>query len=134
MNKIKVGDRLQRVSGGTHRGQVEGDLVTVAVIHGDNVSFMGYNSLYFLPNYKLVQPRYPNAPHKWAKEIKAWADGANIQYESVPSEWYGASKPCWGNDINYRVKPEKSDKDIQIEKLEQQARDLANAIAKLKAQ
>lgn len=51
-----------------------------------------------------------NKPHKWAKEIKAWADGATIQYRytSVSSKWIHLTAPTWieHEDIEYRIKPE----------------------------
>ncbi|CAB4129386.1 hypothetical protein UFOVP118_26 [uncultured Caudovirales phage] len=60
-------------------------------------------------------------PHKWAKEIKAWADGAEIEmrtYEldeacSTWSEWKHWSKPTdvtvnflTNEGIEYRIKPQ----------------------------
>lgn len=61
---------------------------------------------------------YPNPPHKHAAIIKQWADGAEIEYRVSGSEWYSAKSPNWSWHREYRVKPQKSDKDIQIEKLE----------------
>lgn len=56
-----------------------------------------------------------NTPRKWAKEIKAWADGAEIECRSKMavlngewSAWYTpAGIPSWfENDVyEYRVKP-----------------------------
>ena len=40
-------------------------------------------------------------PHKWAKEIKAWADGAEIQCRAVKNtlgittDWFDAETPQW---------------------------------------
>lgn len=62
---------------------------------------------------------YPNPPHKHAEIIKQWADGAEIEYyDPNTGYWYSSSAPLWSNHREYRVKPQKSDKDIQIEKLE----------------
>ena len=89
---------------------------------------------------ELVTTKYPNPPHKHAELITAWADGADIEYQ-VPNsakpgcKWINTPMPLWVIDTVYRIKPAKpvkSDKDIQIEKLEQQAIDLAAAISKLK--
>lgn len=45
--------------------------------------------------------------HKHAKEIKAWADGATIQYEDVcDGQWYNVPFPEWGTLTRYRIKPE----------------------------
>jgi hypothetical protein len=46
-------------------------------------------------------------PHKHAAVIKAWADGAIIQYLSVCGDWRDVmdNRPLWGSTIAYRVKP-----------------------------
>ena len=47
-------------------------------------------------------------PHKHAELIKAWADGAEIQYLAHDDKkWYDCKKPMtwYENDI-YRIKPE----------------------------
>jgi hypothetical protein len=49
--------------------------------------------------------------HKHAELIKAWADGAEIQIRLFKSngevtEWEDCD-PCWGDDAEYRIKPEK---------------------------
>lgn len=44
-------------------------------------------------------------PHKWHKEIKAWADGANIEvYHN--SEWVDCLNPNWDKRNTYRIKPQ----------------------------
>ena len=47
--------------------------------------------------------------HKWHKEIKAWADGAEIEYRAVPGygEWK-TGKDCvmWVEVAEYRIKPQ----------------------------
>ena len=49
-------------------------------------------------------------PHKWAKEIKAWADGAEIEFriEGGNEEWreIETSSPSWHKDNEYRIKPQ----------------------------
>ena len=48
-------------------------------------------------------------PHKWAKEIKAWADGAEIEVKvSGIDRWSNvtAIHPQWHEDNEYRVKPQ----------------------------
>lgn len=46
-------------------------------------------------------------PHKWAKEIKAWADGAEIQILRDPKkDWMDIDEPNWTYFCSYRVKPE----------------------------
>jgi hypothetical protein len=47
-------------------------------------------------------------PHKHAELIKAWADGAEIEaFDSCIDSWTKASSPSWGNQIEYRIKPER---------------------------
>lgn len=48
-------------------------------------------------------------PHKHAKLIKAWADGAEIQvcdYSSESVSWINVKSPQWREDFAYRIKPE----------------------------
>lgn len=47
--------------------------------------------------------------HKWAKEIKAWADGAEIEYRKVGEDkWASVGLfPGWSYEqFEYRIKPE----------------------------
>ena len=48
-------------------------------------------------------------PHKHAELIKAWADGAEIEYFDYATKkwWSWGDYPDWGADnIEYRIKPE----------------------------
>lgn len=48
-------------------------------------------------------------PHKHAELIKAWADGAEIEWRPLGSigNWMPVPNPgTWGDHIEYRVKPE----------------------------
>ena len=59
-------------------------------------------------------------PHKHAAIIKAWADGAEIEFlthgpilYSTESRWLPAEGRCWFSDVEYRIKPEsKPDKTV----------------------
>lgn len=43
---------------------------------------------------------------RWAGEIHAWADGAEIQIRNYGTgEWVGCSCPSWSAGDEYRVKP-----------------------------
>ena len=47
-----------------------------------------------------------NKPHKHAAIIKAWADGAEVEYlPSGSSVWGQYTSPCWDWDGEYRIKP-----------------------------
>ena len=43
--------------------------------------------------------------HKWHKEIKAWADGAVIEFLTEDG-WLNAGDPEWNEDSEYRIKPQ----------------------------
>lgn len=46
-------------------------------------------------------------PHKHAELIKAWADGAEIEYFSKTTlEWCLITVPTWADNAEFRVKPE----------------------------
>jgi hypothetical protein len=45
-------------------------------------------------------------PHKHAELIKAWADGAEIQYFDHEEGWKSQEHPAWYVDTEYRIKPE----------------------------
>lgn len=47
-------------------------------------------------------------PHKWAKEIKAWADGAEIESRVHEyANWEERVNPAWWDkDAEYRIKPQ----------------------------
>ena len=47
-------------------------------------------------------------PHKHATLIKAWADGAKIQYFSCNNKWEDCvmNQPGWGEGTSYRIKSE----------------------------
>lgn len=51
-------------------------------------------------------------PHKWAKEIHAWADGAEIESRSLKAlgpeftKWSYDEFPIWAMHLEYRIKTE----------------------------
>lgn len=48
-------------------------------------------------------------PHKHAAEIKAWADGAEVEFKNQRGKWEGypiGDYPSWSDDLEYRIKPE----------------------------
>ena len=49
-------------------------------------------------------------PHKHADLIKAWADGAEIQYHYGDYGWIDTSYPQWWEFNNYRIKPKEQKK------------------------
>jgi len=45
-------------------------------------------------------------PHKHAEIIKAWADGAIVQYSGIAGQWITLNDPCFSAEGAYRIKPE----------------------------
>lgn len=45
-------------------------------------------------------------PRKHAELIKAWADGAEIEWQPHPGQWEIVSIPTWSPNNTYRIKPE----------------------------
>jgi hypothetical protein len=47
-----------------------------------------------------------NKPHKYAALIKAWADGAEIEYKPFPdTTWQSFPHLSWNELNEYRIKP-----------------------------
>ena len=45
--------------------------------------------------------------HKWHKEIKAWADGDEIECIHGLLDWYLVDYPNWdGDNVEFRIKPQ----------------------------
>lgn len=49
-----------------------------------------------------------NKPHKWAKEIIAWANGAKIEWKNHNNDWKPKLHDHWydDGDYEYRIKPQ----------------------------
>ena len=66
-------------------------------------------------------------PHKWAKEIKAWANGAEIEIKYKGCDWQLEHYPYWHSDeVEFRIKQQPKelqylyvwfDKDTEIAEL-----------------
>jgi hypothetical protein len=58
-------------------------------------------------NYTSQVLGHKPQPHKHAALIKAWADGADIEFYCESSlEWVGTRNPNWNPDNQYRIKPQ----------------------------
>lgn len=80
---------------------------------------------------------YTNPPHKHCELIKAWADGAVIEVESTGESdvWIkcaSSNNPEWRNTCNYRIKPEKTVNQLEIERIESEMRKLADDLKAIK--
>ncbi len=46
-------------------------------------------------------------PHKHAELIKAWADGAQIEFKNIHNEWQSdKGNIIWNEYMEFRIKPE----------------------------
>ena len=45
-------------------------------------------------------------PRNYSELIKAWADGAEIEYKDLGAPWHVISNPSWSGSGEYRIKPE----------------------------
>ena len=140
MSKFKVGDRVKRVGGNNYpengvflggeyivnRSRPTG-WINLSGVGGD---LCWWDSSYF----ELVEPQYPNPPHKHRDLIIAWANGAGVEYFSTAhgEVWVETKDPCWDTILNYRIKPTKSAKDIEIEQIQAEMEKLKERLEKVK--
>jgi len=139
MSNFKVGDKVRvlekAIGGDVAVGTI--DVITDVWSDGAVRVGTGYGLNYFLDDnggkLELVKPEpvYPNPPHIHHKEIKAWADGAQIQWFGPLTEtWYdSASVLVWKPDVKYRVKPHI---DPRLEVLNDKLAELHKAVAFVK--
>jgi hypothetical protein len=53
-----------------------------------------------------MKPRKKQMKHKHAEVIKAWAEGAEIEYSFAHNIWYPVDKdPLWSSLGTFRIKP-----------------------------
>jgi hypothetical protein len=52
-------------------------------------------------------------PHKWAKEIKAWADGAEIESKNIATGEWVEVDPYWDEDDEYEYRIKSQSKEPQ---------------------
>lgn len=62
-----------------------------------------------------------STPHKHAAVIKAWADGAKIQFRNAePRTWIDIAEghqPLWALEMQYRVKPEPKPDVVRLQRV-----------------
>ena len=130
MNKFKKGDRVERIDGTDFIGGLK--TTVVEKVFNDEVWF---ETGTWLLSLSLKLAKYPNPPHKHAELIKAWADGAEIQYSAGFEgnlDWRtNPNEPSWHDTTDYRIKPQKTDKQIKLEKLQKKAEEVAAEIREL---
>lgn len=135
MSEFKVGSRVVFKTYCSSKCSV-GKVGVISAVEGDTVKVRldcGYlSSDLSATRYLSLHTAYPNPPHKHAELIKAWADGAEIENENSKGEWVPALTPTWNLSWTYRIKPQKSTKDIKLEELEAKALELAKEIKELR--
>ena len=106
--QFKVGDRVKLKSGSTFpNGEYTWEIREIRSVV---VYFEGGTSCH-INQLELV---YPNPPHKHRDLIIEWANGADIQiWSAVESKWLDNQPPHWYEVRRYRVKPKKSERDIE---------------------
>lgn len=76
---------------------------------------------------------YPNPVHKHRDLIIAWANGAEIEYFCTNKKiWIKLINPQWILETQYRIKPVKSAKDIEIESIQAEMKRLEERMNTLK--
>ena len=116
---LKAGDRVRRTTTGMFvpeacKNMVKGDEYIVSESRGAVIELKGFgnftfNAFYFELVKGPIVETSKKTPHKHADMIKAWADGANIEFRSSPEcTWRDlrSETPSWLTTTEYRVKPE----------------------------
>lgn len=107
----KVGDKftVNEDKCGFKKGQVvtlHGNVgMSCPLFSGDNTEYLnagGKPGAYL--ELTVVTP-YVEPKHKHADLIKAWADGAEVQYQKCDGTWGRARTPAWELDYKFRIKP-----------------------------
>lgn len=109
MTQFKVGDKVVRFRDPWGSGNigVVGVVTEVLISREIRVSYAegSVATAYESHNFTLANT-HKNSPHKHAEVIKAWADGAEIQFRFQDSKtWHDISSPQWTPEHEYRVKP-----------------------------
>lgn len=128
-DEIKIGDWLVRTGSNTDLLK-SGMVYKVMGVNGNAVTLEN-GWTYIQHSFKKVTP--PNPRHKHANLITAFAEGFDVEYYSkIDNCWFkvGDVGDIKDDGHKYRLKPFelKSEKDIEIEKLKSQVKDLLKQI------
>jgi hypothetical protein len=113
---FKIGDKVLRTAN-DWGGAVKGQEYTVSfTLTGTGLRLEGYGETIFSSRgFELVTPAV--VPHKHAALIKAWADGAKVQY-LWEKTWHDSPAPTWDDRTQYRIKPEPKPDNVQIARVQ----------------
>ena len=135
MSKFKVGDKvIRKTCGGTVF--TEGFTYNIYRVTSNGwLILAGLVGAYGPENFLLAQPRKTTTPHKHAALIHAWADDPGLEIEffnKINGCWeviYGDL--FWTESLQYRIKPEKSEKELERDAILEQIEDLKKKVAAL---
>lgn len=137
MHKFKAGDKVVAVKSFDHltkpdRSYKIGDEFVVSSCSDNLVRFISREgSNYSASNFELAEDTSSYHPHH--DLIVAWAKGAKIDHFSNDlNRWIPCGIPAWQMGMKYRVRPEKTEKELEIERIESEIRKLADDLNKLK--
>lgn len=134
MSKFKIGDRVRVIDNSGSPNEYKVGEVGIIVNIVGTIVLKGKSSGMYDERFELAH-EYPNPPHKHCELIKVWADGGDIEASyNDGASWAVATQPRWNKtEISFRIKPQKSEKDIEIERIESEIRKLADDLAKVKS-
>lgn len=125
MSKFKIGDKVKPVIGNPIG-------VVSCVDSSDDGGFIGIDGSpchYYAERFELVSEL---TPHVHQEVIIAYANGEKIQHFcDHMGEWFEIKSPAFHPDIKYRVKPQKTEKELKIEELKETIDDLQKQINEL---
>ena len=126
--RVKVGDWIVRE--GEAKSLEVGKAYEVRWVQGSEVKVKGCGKIFML---KYFSAPIQGKPHKHRDLIIAWANGAEIElYAELKDEWLPTynNRPNWCGDYEYRIKPQKSAKALEIERIEEAMKELAADLKK----
>lgn len=134
MKNFKAGDKVVR-TGMTRRGIQCGKEYEVRSIESQGDLYLKGHSFRCHESQFVLVHSYPNPPHKHSALIIAWAQGAVIEHFRINTGlWKVLLNPAWDTVGDYRIKPNKSDKDIKIEELEEKLLSIHKELGTLKGE
>ena len=125
MTNFKVGDLVRKEDG---KPFSNGELVlTVSMVEESGTIWFTETDSCLPCRFLTLSNVYPNPPHKHRDLIIEWANGADIQV-MYHGKWMDQTDPDWEDSWEYRIKPQKSEHDIEIENIQKQINELKNVL------
>ena len=133
-SKFKVGDMVVR-TGPPFVDVRTGDVLKIdgldKIASDDVITLEGVIGTFDARHFELHDTSKYHVHHD---EIIAWAKGAKIEYEAGIGTWFLDDNPTWCEHAQYRVyeEPVTSPRDLEMERIEAEMRNLADALEALK--